>query len=190
LISMNYTPWRFAGLALLALAAALASPAALATTGGAAPSSPTADQRSADFTYDPGFAASGQGQVAGQEGARRLTPQMPCCGDATVCWSTTTTRSRGIWPYGRAIHLYTLWCALGGTINYRYSSAWSGVDVLCSSNNIWWGKVGGGTGWSFVDVQAQAEFSCDSPFWFDWHDFLMQRIRYHGNGWYELIGYQ
>jgi hypothetical protein len=36
-------------------------------------------------------------------------------------------------------------------------------------------------------VQAQATFGCNSPWWFDWHDALMQRIRYYGNGWYETI---
>jgi|Tabmets5t2r1_1033131.scaffolds.fasta_scaffold00007_17 hypothetical protein len=187
---MNHISWRVALVVALALAAALASPSALASKGGSGPSSSEAGQRSSDFSYDPGFAATGAGRIVGEQAAKRLGPTMPCCGDATVCWSTTTTRSRGIWPYGRAVHLYTLWCALGGTINYRYSSAWTGVDVLCGSSNLWWGKVGGGAGWSFVDVQAQAEFSCDSPFWFDWHDFLMQRIRYHGNGYYETIGYQ
>ena len=77
-----------------------------------------------------------------------------------------------------------------GIITYRESSAWPGVDFLCSASDVWWGKVGGGAGWSFVDVQAQAAFACDSPWWFDWHDFLMQRIRYHPNGYYETIAYQ
>ena len=110
--------------------------------------------------------------------------------DPQRCSEITTTRSRGLWPYGRAIHLYTLWCSHSGVITYRASSAWPSVDFMCGASDLWWGKVGGGAGWTFVDVQAQSAFACHSPFWFDWHDFLMQRIRYHGNGWYETLAYQ
>jgi hypothetical protein len=157
-----------------------------------APPSLAANEKPTTFTDDPGFSAEGQGQaIRARLGRDPLRPSlMPCCGDATHCWSTTTTRSRGLWPYGRAIHLYTIWCAQGGIINYRDSSAWPSVDFLCGASDLWWGKVAGGAGWPFVDVQAQAAFACNSPWWFDWHDFLMQRIRYHPNGWYETIAYQ
>jgi hypothetical protein len=167
-------------LTLLA-AAALASPSLAATE------KPPPEQQPPEFTNDPGFSAVGQAEEV--EARRGRDPMMPCC-DATHCWSTTTTRSRGLWPYGRAIHLYTLWCSQGGIINYRDSSAWPSVDFLCGSSDLWWGKVGGGAGWPFVDVQAQAAFACHSPWWFDWNDFLMQRIRYHPGGWYETIAYQ
>lgn len=179
---MYHTLWRFGAVVALALVAVLASPAA-------APSA-AADQPAREFAHDPGFSARGQGRAISPKSAKSLSPSMPCCGDATTCWSTTTTRSRGWWPYGRALHLYTIWCAHGGIINYRDSSAWPSQDFTCDPRNLWWGKVGGGAGWWFVDVQAQADFACDSPFWFDWHDTLMQRIRYHGNGWYETIAYQ
>ena len=178
---MNRTRWRFAAVAAIALSAVVAAPT---------PSAAAERRPSPEFSRDPGFSVKSQGRQLSPKAVKNLDPMMPCCGDATVCWSTTTTRSRGIWPYGRAVHLYTLWCANGGVINYRDSSAWTSVDWLCGSSNPWWGKVGGGAGWTFVDVQAQAEFTCQSPWWFDWHDFLMQRIRYHGNGYYELIAYQ
>ena len=158
------------------LAGALFYPSAVLAATQSAPPPP-------EYTYDSGFVAKGQARVPPRVA-------MPSPGDGTTCWSITTTRSRGLWPYGRAIHLYTIWCGKSGIITYRESSAWPGVDFLCSASDVWWGKVGGGAGWSFVDVQAQAAFACDSPWWFDWHDFLMQRIRYHPNGYYETIAYQ
>ena len=187
---MKYTRWCLGAILALTLAAVITSPAALASRGASAPTSVEANPPPPEYAHDPSFSAEGQGRVLTPNAAKSVDPMMPCCGDATTCWSTTTTRSRGVWPYGRAINLYTIWCANGGVINYRDSSAWPSADWLCGSSNLWWGKVGGGAGWSFVDVQAQAEFGCQSPWWFDWHDFLMQRIRYHGNGWYELIAYQ
>jgi hypothetical protein len=180
LISMTHNPWRLAAVLALTLAAALASPAP----------SFASEQPSPQFSHDPGFSAEGQGEELGPKAVSRIFPTMPCCGNATTCWSTTTSRSRGWWPYGRTIHLYTLWCAAGGIINYRDSAAWTGQDFTCDPRNLWAGKVGGGAGWWFVDVQAQSDFACDSPWWFDWHDTLMQRIRYHPNGWYETIAYQ
>ena len=189
---MTQTRWRFGAVIALTLAAVLGTPAALAAPQfqSSAPPKTGAQQPSPEYSHDSGFSAKGQGRAISPAEAKRLSPAMPGGGDGTVCWSTTTTRSRGLWPYGRAVHLYTLWCAKSGVINYRDSVAWTGMDWLCSSHNLWWGKVGGGAGWTFVDVQAQAEFTCQSPWWFDWHDFLMQRIRYHGNGWYEPIAYQ
>ncbi len=165
---------RFLFVGALAVAALFSASTGLAATEPAPPR---------EYSSDSGFAAEGQGRVAPR-------PAMPGDGDGSTCWSITTTRSRGLWPYGRAIHLYTVWCGKSGQITYRASSAWPGVDFLCSSSDLWWGKVAGGAGFWFVDVQAQAAFACDSPWWFDWHDFLMQRIRYHPNGYYETIAYQ
>ena len=157
----------------------------------AGPAPARAGDKPPEYTFDP--------QMAKQPPVREVTVKnlssdlhdsADLYDDPTRCWSITTTRSRGLWPYARAVHLYTLWCSRSGSITYRESSAWPSTDFLCSASDLWWGKVGGGAGWTFVDVQAQANFACHSPWWFDWHDSLMQRIRYHGNGWYETIAYQ
>ena len=108
-----------------------------------------------------------------------------------ACWGATTSRARGVYPYGRALHLYTMWCGRNWIITYRTSSAWVSHDFLCHLNSgPHTARVAGGLGWSWVDVQAWATYGCHSPWWFEWNDTLLQRIRYHANGYYQLIHYQ
>jgi hypothetical protein len=78
----------------------------------------------------------------------------------------------------------------GATLATKRAAKQEGTRSPLTDSNLWWGKVGGGAGWTIVDVQAQARFACNSPWWFDWHDALMQRMRYYGNGWYETIAYE
>jgi hypothetical protein len=148
------------------------------------------DPLPSEATYDPGMTV----------GKYRAKPTKPPQGVPATqvepgggggCWSTTTTRSRGLYPYNRGLHLYTVWCSNGSVITYRSSSSWPFGDFLCAcSSGPHVDKVAGGAGWSFVDVQAWASYACHSPWWFDWNDTLVMRIRYHPNGYYETIYYQ
>jgi hypothetical protein len=139
-----------------------------------------------EYTYDPGIVGAGKGY-----GKLRPAPNLVEPGGGGGCWGATTTRSRGLWPYNRGLHLYTVWCSNGSVITYRSSSSWPFGDFLCGcTSGPHVDKVAGGAGWSFVDVQAWASYACHSPWWFDWNDTLVMRIRYHPNGYYETIYYQ
>jgi hypothetical protein len=105
-----------------------------------------------EYTYDPGIVGAGKGY-----GKLRPAPNLVEPGGGGGCWGATTTRSRGLWPYNRGLHLYTVWCSNGSVITYRSSSSWPFGDFLCGcTSGPHVDKVAGGAGWSFVDVQAWA----------------------------------
>jgi hypothetical protein len=152
-----------------------------------APPAFAAETKPSEYTYDRGVVGSAKGYGK----PKPVPPTQVEPGGGGGCWGATTTRSRGLYPYGRGLHLYTVWCSNGSVITYRTSSSWPFVDFLCGcSSGPHVAKVAGGAGWSFVDVQAWASYACHSPWWFDWNDTLVQRIRYHPNGYYETIYYQ
>jgi hypothetical protein len=144
-----------------------------------------------EYTYDRGIIGAVKAYGKLRSAPDQVVPDQFEPGGGGGCWGATTTRSRGIYPYNRGLHLYTVWCSNGSVITYRTSSSWPFGDFLCrctSGPHV--DKVAGGAGWSFVDVQAWASYACHSPWWFDWNDTLVMRIRYHPNGWYETIYYQ
>jgi hypothetical protein len=149
------------------------------------------------WAFDPGFAPAGQGTSVDPatlpRGSGNDPPAPPGSIPAgpTACWAISLNRSRGVYPYHRALNLYTTWCGQSWVITYRASTAWPSHDFLCrvtgGPNTT---RVAGGAGWSFVDVQSSVSYGCHSPWWFDFNDTLMMRIRYHANGYYQTIAYQ
>jgi hypothetical protein len=119
---------------------------------------------------------------------RPQTMQIPGGGGGT-CWSKQLERSQGLYPYGRRLYLYTIWCGSGGTITYRSSSVWTSHDIACwTTNGPHMAKTYGGAGWAFVEVQAWAEIACHAPsYWPTWNDTLMMRVQYFPNGWYQTV---
>jgi hypothetical protein len=150
-------------------------------------SAPTAladEELPPEWTYDAGM---DEGEAAGEE---LVNHQIPGEGGST-CFSTTTTRSVGLWPANRALHMYTIWCGSGGLITYRKSTVWTSTDAICwTSGGPTQSLTGGGAGWTWAEVQAWGQFSCHTPFWFDVHSTLVQRIRYYPNGVYQTTYWQ
>jgi hypothetical protein len=99
------------------------------------------------------------------------------------CSQATWKYGKGLWPYGRRIYQQTYWCYyLGRSITYRRTANWTTVDPACGSSNLRSWKVSGGVGYSWVTVHTQAEFACDTPWWFKLHDTLAMNIAYNSWG--------
>jgi hypothetical protein len=116
-------------------------------------------------------------------------------GDARgTCWQRESKRSRGILAYTRRLYLLTTWCArFGTTISYRISSVRTHHDTFCgNSSGPYVTKTAGGTGNTFVDVQAWVEIECASipSNWPKYHDTLMMRMRYLPDGRVVRLAYE
>ena len=116
-------------------------------------------------------------------------------GDARgTCWQRESKRSRGILAYTRRLYLLTTWCArFGTTISYRISSVRTHHDTFCgNSSGPYVTKTAGGTGNTFVDVQAWVEIECASipTNWPRYHDTLMMRMRYLPDGRVVRLAYE
>jgi hypothetical protein len=79
---------------------------------------------------------------------------------ATYCWSNTMWGQWGIWPYQQRVNDNTYWCAVYGQyITYRSTHVtWS--TTLCDGGDAWSFKINGGVGYSWVQEQSGAHFSC------------------------------
>jgi hypothetical protein len=124
--------------------------------------------------------------------ARAPEPQIPPeGGGGGTCWGKQLERSEGVYPYGRRLYLYTVWCGSGGVITYRSSTAWTNHDIACwTDGGPYVAKTYGGAGWGMVEIQAWAQVACHSPsYWPTWHDTLMMRVRYYPNGWYQTVAW-
>ena len=116
-------------------------------------------------------------------------------GDARgTCWQRESKRSKGILAYTRRLSLLTTWCArFGTTISYRFSSSRTHHDTFCgNSSGPYVTKTAGGTGNTFVDVQAWVEIECGSipTNWPKYHDTLMMRMRYLPDGRVVRLAYE
>ena len=106
------------------------------------------------------------------------------------CWSKELKRSRGTWPWGRRLFLYTVWCGRAGTITYRTSSVRTAHDTFCwNPTGPQVAKTYGGATYTVVEVQAWVEVACASvpAGWPNFHDSLLMRIRYFPNGVYRTV---
>jgi len=116
-------------------------------------------------------------------------------GDARgTCWQRESRRTRGTLTYTRRLYLLTTWCArFGTTISYRLSSVRTHHDSFCwNTSPPVSQKTAGGTGWSWVDVQAWVEIECASvpSYWPKYHDTLMMRMRYLPDGRVVRLAYE
>jgi hypothetical protein len=134
-----------------------------------------------------------QGVVPGSSAASptKLPGRMQLEGSGGgACWSKQLERSEGVYPYGRRLYNYTVWCGNGGTITYRSTAGWTSHDWLCwNQGGPYQAKTFGGAGSWVVQVQVWVDVACHSPWWFNWNDTLMMRVNYYPNGYYATVAW-
>lgn len=95
--------------------------------------------------------------------------------------------SRGIGPYDRAHGAGTYWCWVWAShITYRRTATLWRVSGLCWREYHENHRIGGGLGYSWVEIHSEVWFACHTPWWFDLHDSLWMNIAYNVWGNYQV----
>ena len=105
-------------------------------------------------------------------------------GGGSVCFEATrdhVTTGWGATGSGR-VYLQTKWCSDVYKITYRYSRSYHVIGGVCRLTNgpSHW-KVGGGVGYSSVDVRAQADFACTAGSGPTYNETVWFVLRYYAN---------
>jgi hypothetical protein len=118
------------------------------------------------------------------KGTEQSTPDAAITAAESVqCSLSEWSLHRGVFPYHRWIVGQTYWCyRYGGDITYRASQTSARVDGVCSGSNAREWKVSGGTGYSWVVVHHEADFSCTTPWWFPLNDSLWMEPAFNSYG--------
>ena len=79
---------------------------------------------------------------------------------STGCASVTSWVTWGTWPYERTLYENTYWCAVYASHITYWSTTVTTSQTLCRPEGTASFAVSGGIGYSWVEVQANANWSC------------------------------
>jgi hypothetical protein len=106
------------------------------------------------------------------------------------CWRATWRRGGGTWPYHRDVFQETTWCTtMQNTVGAYYGRSWPHADYGCAPNyGPTYQRVGGGIGYSSVDIETRGGFACD-VYWYVVQTWVWMVPRYYGNGQTAMAGW-
>lgn len=109
---------------------------------------------------------------------------------ADTCNYIEIWHGRGLGPYSREHGAGTYWCyAFGSHITYRRTSTMWRTGAFCWREAHENHRIGGGIGYSWVEIHSEVWFRCHTPWWFDLHDSLWMNIAYNAWGNYAVTDY-